>query len=80
MTSTVAVTFDATAAVGAVVDLVMETSPKNSDFPSEATCIIIGRRLTHAHHISDVTHNHKVQTGITSWSPVQLSWRATQPA
>lgn len=70
MTSTVAVTFDATAVVGAVVDLVMETSPKNSDFPSESTCITIGRRLTHARHTSDETHQHIVQADLTSWSPV----------
>ena len=41
MTSTVAVTFDATAVVGAVVDFMTETSPKNSDFPRESTYITI---------------------------------------
>ncbi len=67
MTSAVAVTFDATAVVGAVVDLVMETSSMNSDFPSESTCITIGRQFTYARHTSDLSHKHKVQAGITSW-------------
>ena len=49
MTSTVALTFDATAVVGAVVDFVMETSPKNSDFPRESTCITVCDDLTYAH-------------------------------
>ncbi len=66
MTSTVAVTFDATAVVGALVHFVMETSPKNSNFPRESTCITIYRHLTYAHNISD-THKQKVQAGITSW-------------
>ncbi len=38
MTSTVAVTLDATAVVGAMGDFVMEMSPKNSDLLSESTC------------------------------------------
>jgi len=59
MTSTVAVTFDATAVVGAVEHFVMDTSPKNSDFPRESTCITICRHLTYAHITSDLNRKRK---------------------
>jgi len=66
MTSTVAVTFDATAVVGAVVDFVMETSPKNSDFPRESTCITIRTHLSCAHNTSDLKRKRKEKFSLFS--------------